>query len=76
MQCAIGNAVEFGPTTLKCLTGTLPKQISGDYFRNGPGQLSFDNEVDNHWFNGDGCILKLGFKSGECSAQLKFVDTY
>lgn len=71
----VGNATEFTKTTLKCISGAIPKDIAGSYFRNGPGLLNYGAQHLAHWFDGDGCILKVGFKDGECSAQVSYVDT-
>jgi carotenoid cleavage dioxygenase-like enzyme len=69
----ITNAAEFATTQAKLISGSIPKSINGSYFRNGPGLFNYGNHVSEHWFNGDGYILKLGFKDGECTAQGKFV---
>lgn len=73
MNNAVGNAKEFSGATLKCLKGSLPCTINGNYFRNGPGIVNYGNTVSDHWFSGDGSILKLSFSKGECEAQVKFV---
>lgn len=61
--------------TPKLISGAIPKDINGNYFRNGPGIFNYGTDVIEHWFLGDGYILKLGFNDGQCTAQGKFVDT-
>jgi carotenoid cleavage dioxygenase-like enzyme len=74
-QIFLKNATEFVSTKAKLISGEIPKTLNGNYFRNGPGLFNYEKNVGEHWFNGDGYILKLGFKNGECTAQGKFVQT-
>ena len=64
MRNAIVNGVEFPKTVLKCVYGEIPKSIKGTYYRNGPSVFNYGNEVLDHWFNGSGGIIKLGFNAG------------
>ena len=70
-----GNAKQYSRTHLKVVSGSLPKDIKGHYFRNGPSIMNYDNQVVQHWFYGDGCILKVDISNGQCYAQASFPDT-
>jgi len=43
--------------------GTVPKDISGTYLKNGPNPVIDDPK--SHWFDGDGMIHAFNFKDGE-----------
>ena len=71
----VKNSEPFPFQKLKLVSGTPPKSIKGQDFRNGPGKIRYgDNPID-HWFLGNGAILKVLIKDGECWAHYKDVDT-
>ncbi|KXZ52551.1 hypothetical protein GPECTOR_9g595 [Gonium pectorale] len=57
------------------VTGTIPPELTGTYYRNGPG-LQIDNpRYRRHTFDGDGMILSLSFKDGRAYFRNRFVRT-
>lgn len=53
------------------IKGTLPKNVKGTYFRNGPGFKIFQE----HWWDRDGHILSVGFNHGKVLVKNKPVYT-
>ena len=70
------NAVEYSLQELKCISGSIPKNIQGRYIRNGAGTFHYGNDVLSHLFTGDGVILKVEFREGKCWSELKFANTH
>ncbi|MGA8117195.1 MAG: carotenoid oxygenase family protein, partial [Actinocatenispora sp.] len=44
------------------VTGTLPTELTGRYFRNGPNPLP--GQVSNHWFTGQGMVHGVRLRAG------------
>ncbi|GJQ10801.1 hypothetical protein GpartN1_g4992.t1 [Galdieria partita] len=61
--------------TVDDIRGTIPKDIVGSYFLNGPGLLQIDGDWF-HPFDGHGFIRSLTFRGdGSCLYRSKFVKT-
>ncbi len=63
---------DFALTEIK---GEIPKELSGTFYRNGPGQLERNGVWVHHPFDGDGMILSLHFAQGKISLTNRFVRT-
>ncbi|GIL87069.1 hypothetical protein Vretifemale_15228 [Volvox reticuliferus] len=57
------------------VTGTIPPEMYGTYYRNGPG-LQVDNpRYQRHTLDGDGMVLSLAFRDGRAYFRNRFVRT-
>ncbi len=54
------------------VTGEIPKELSGAYFRNGPNPL-IQPEGMHHWFDGDGMIHAVHLDAGQASYCNRYV---
>ena len=54
------------------IRGTVPKDISGVYLRNGPNPKFIPSNGRQHWFDGDSMIHAIRIKDG----QLKYSNKY
>ena len=52
IESYIKNAVEYPLQELKCISGSIPKNIQGRYIRNGAGTFRYGNDVLSHLFTG------------------------
>ncbi|MFQ3585163.1 MAG: carotenoid oxygenase family protein [Cyanobacteriota bacterium] len=66
---------EFGPRQLNVLSGRIPTGLQGSLYRNGPGRLQRGGERVGHWFDGDGAILAVHFRSGQATGLYRYVQT-
>ena len=57
------------------VTGELPRDLEGVFFRNGPEPLYPTREGDYHWFDGDGMVYALHFADGRVSLRNRWVRT-
>ena len=57
------------------IDGKIPSDLSGSFYRNGPGRLKLGGEVFGHWFDGDGMIAKTTFTGGKVHFSNKFIRT-
>ncbi len=57
------------------IVGTLPADLSGSFYRNGPGRLKLGDQEFLHWFDGDGMIARTTFVDGKVHFTNKFVRT-
>lgn len=57
------------------VTGTIPPELCGTYYRNGPGLQICNERYQRHTFDGDGMVLSLAFKDGKAFFRNKFVRT-
>lgn len=57
------------------ITGTIPPDIKGTLFRNGPGLLDIGGEYIHHPFDGDGMITAIAFQDGLAHLKSRFVKT-
>ncbi|MCE3605699.1 carotenoid oxygenase family protein [Massilia sp. P8910] len=57
------------------ITGRIPSDLNGVFFRNGPGRFELGGERHHHWFDGDGFAQRWQIGGGKVSHIGKFVDT-
>ncbi|PZU93714.1 MAG: Apocarotenoid-15,15'-oxygenase [Pseudanabaena sp.] len=57
------------------IEGTIPLELTGTLFRNGPGQLDINGEKYGHPFDGDGMVCAIAFKDGKAHFTNQFVKT-
>ncbi|KAF6256619.1 carotenoid oxygenase [Scenedesmus sp. NREL 46B-D3] len=55
--------------------GSIPKDLRGTYFRNGPGLQVSNERYKRHTFDGDGMVLSFSFDQGRAWFKNKFVRT-
>eukprot|EP00775_Hariotina_reticulata_P005364 gene5364-5599_t len=55
--------------------GSIPNELSGTYFRNGPGMQVSNPRYKRHTFDGDGMVLSFTFKDGTAWFKNSFVRT-
>jgi len=71
----------FAPTTVEieprklAVEGTLPRDLHGAYFRNGPNNR-FPPRNRYHWFDGDGLVQGLWFEDGEARYGSRMIATW
>jgi all-trans-8'-apo-beta-carotenal 15,15'-oxygenase len=66
---------ELSNVPLKASTGTIPADLKGTLYRNGPGRLERGGHWVHHPFDGDGMITALRFEQGGLSLTNRFVRT-
>ena len=66
---------ELNNAELKLVKGSIPKQISGTFYRNGPGLLERGGKWVHHPFDGDGMIAAFKFENGKIKLTNRFVRT-
>ena len=66
---------ELDHAELKLVKGSIPKQISGTFYRNGPGRLERGGRWVHHPFDGDGMIAAFKFDNGKINLTNRFVRT-
>ena len=66
---------ELNHAELKIVKGSIPKQISGTFYRNGPGRLERSGQWVHHPFDGDGMIAAFKFENGTIKLTNRFVRT-
>eukprot|EP00878_Enallax_costatus_P035826 GHUV01040057.1.p1 GENE.GHUV01040057.1~~GHUV01040057.1.p1 ORF type:complete len:367 (+),score=91.51 GHUV01040057.1:124-1101(+) len=57
------------------IEGRIPEELSGTYFRNGPGMQVNNPRYKRHTFDGDGMVLSFGFNEGQVWFKNKYVRT-
>ena len=57
------------------VTGTIPADLNGTLFRNGPGLLEIFGKRLNQFFDGDGLVYSIAFEDGELTFKHNFVGT-
>ncbi|MEQ8689738.1 MAG: carotenoid oxygenase family protein [Pseudomonadales bacterium] len=55
--------------------GTLPADLEGTFFRNGPGRQRIGDTRYGHWFDGDGMLCAFTFKDGQAHFKNAYVRT-
>ena len=58
-----------------CIKGVIPANLTGTFFRNGPGRLKLDKDKFGHWFDGDGMLCAFTFQNGRVHFKNRFVRT-
>ncbi len=66
---------EFPCTPLTVLSGTLPPDLRGSLYRNGPALFERRGERIAHWFDGDGAILGVHFDEAQATGVYRMVQT-
>lgn len=56
------------------VTGTLPKELDGQFVRNGPNP-QFAPTGNYHWFDGDGMLHAVRLRDGKASYRNRYVRT-
>lgn len=74
-ELAVYADVIGGQAGVARIEGRLPKDLSGVFFRNGPGRFELDGERYHHWFDGDGFAQRWQIADGKVSHAGKFVQT-
>jgi len=57
------------------ISGTIPPELQGTLFRNGPGLLDIQGDRIHHPFDGDGMVTAITFKDGQAHLKSRFVQT-
>ena len=67
--------VELNAVPLVAARGTIPSELAGTLYRNGPGRLERGGHWVHHPFDGDGMITALRFEAGSLQLSNRFVRT-
>lgn len=54
------------------VTGEIPKDLHGAYYRNGPNPAQAPSEL-HHWFDGDGMLHAVYFENGKAEYRNRYV---
>ena len=57
------------------IEGTLPADLGGTFFRNGPGRQRIGDAQYGHWFDGDGMLCAFTFRDGKAHFKNAYVRT-
>ncbi|ARN75166.1 carotenoid oxygenase family protein [Oceanicoccus sagamiensis] len=57
------------------IEGKVPEDLTGTFFRNGPGRLKIGDEEFLNWFDGDGMVGRTTFVDGKVHFANKFIRT-
>mgnify|MGYP002057130731 FL=1 len=66
---------ELTDVALSPVRGTVPVELRGTFYRNGPGRLERDGHRVHHPFDGDGMIAAMRFDNGRVQLTNRFVRT-
>ncbi|MBF2029244.1 MAG: carotenoid oxygenase family protein [Oscillatoriales cyanobacterium C42_A2020_001] len=55
--------------------GTIPAELNGTLFRNGPGLLDVNGQRIHHPFDGDGMICAIAFQNGRAHFRNRYIQT-
>ena len=55
--------------------GTIPADLEGTFFRNGPGRQRIGETKYGHWFDGDGMLCAFTFREGKAHFKNAYVRT-
>lgn len=69
----VGSELTAAPLTAS--KGSIPSELSGTLYRNGPGRLERGGQWVHHPFDGDGMITAVRFDGGAASLTNRFVRT-
>jgi all-trans-8'-apo-beta-carotenal 15,15'-oxygenase len=67
--------VELDGVAITAARGTIPPELEGTLYRNGPGRLERGGQWVHHPFDGDGMITALRFAGGQAELRNRFVRT-
>ena len=65
---------EITAVDLQVVTGEIPSDLYGAYFRNGPNPM-LQPRGAYHWFDGDGMVHGVYFRDGRASYIRKWIQT-
>ena len=68
-------AAGFDPAPMRLVSGKVPAGLKGTFYRNGPAQFSYGDEISQHWFDGDGMVQAIRIEDGEAIHTGRFVQT-
>jgi all-trans-8'-apo-beta-carotenal 15,15'-oxygenase len=57
------------------ISGRLPADLQGSFYRNGPGRFELGGERYHHWFDGDGFAQRWTIGGGKVRHAGRFVET-
>lgn len=57
------------------IEGKIPADLTGTYFRNGPGLLDINGYPVKHPFDGDGMVSAIAFQNGKAHYRNRFIRT-
>ena len=66
---------ELTDVALTPVRGSVPAELNGTLYRNGPGRLERDGHRVHHPFDGDGMIAAMRFDNGRVQLSNRFVRT-
>ena len=66
---------ELTDVALSPVKGTVPSELAGTFYRNGPGRLERNGHRVHHPFDGDGMIAAMRFENGGVRLSNRFVRT-
>ena len=66
---------ELSQEPVRVLSGSVPAELQGCLYRNGPGRLERGGQSVHHPFDGDGMITAVQFAAGEAGCSNRFVRT-
>ncbi len=72
---ALQPAEEVPNEVLLDITGTIPTELRGTLYRNGPGRWEAGGFVAQHAFDGDGLVSKFVIHNGTVRFQSRYVRT-
>jgi all-trans-8'-apo-beta-carotenal 15,15'-oxygenase len=55
--------------------GRVPADLTGTFFRNGPGRQRIGGRAYGHWFDGDGMLCAFTFANGRVHFRNRYVRT-
>eukprot|EP01041_Mallomonas_annulata_P002508 gene2508-4878_t len=61
--------------TVGVLPGSIPLDLEGTYFKNGPAKFEVGKELIMHPFDGDGMVTAINIKNGSALFRNRFVRT-
>ncbi|MCX5967280.1 MAG: carotenoid oxygenase family protein [Cyanobacteria bacterium] len=67
--------VELSDVAIQASHGTIPAELQGTLYRNGPGRLERGGHWVHHPFDGDGMITALRFENGAVQLSNRFIRT-
>ena len=56
-------------------SGSVPTELNGTFYRNGPGRMERDGHRVHHPFDGDGMIAAMRFEGGRVQLSNRYVRT-
>jgi len=66
---------ELNSVVIHAVKGSIPRELGGVFYKNGPGRLERNGQRVHHPFDGDGMITAIRFTDGEAAISNRFVRT-